>query len=84
MFVPMGRAARIGAGMAMVTAGTVMIFTPGPGILTIVGGLALMRNDVAWAGKAADWVKDKAGVKSSEVQPNETESDRGSPDQSLS
>lgn len=46
--------------MVMVTAGTVMIFTPGPGLLAIAGGLALMKDDVAWAGRAADWVKEKA------------------------
>lgn len=44
----------------MLTAGTVMIFTPGPGLLAIAGGLALMKDDVAWAGRAADWVKEKA------------------------
>jgi hypothetical protein len=59
MFMAMRRAARIGAGMAMLTAGTVMIFTPGPGLLTIAGGLALMKDDVAWAGRAAGWVKQK-------------------------
>lgn len=56
----MRRAARIGVGMAMVTAGTIMIFTPGPGLITIAGGLALMKDDVAWAGHAADWAKEKA------------------------
>ena len=43
----------------MLPAGTVMIFTPGAGLLTIAGGLALMKVDVAWAGRAADWVKQK-------------------------
>lgn len=55
----MKRFARIGTGYALITAGTVMIFTPGPGIVTIVGGLALLSEDVAWAGKAADWLKRK-------------------------
>ncbi len=57
----MRRLARKGAGYALVTAGTVMIFTPGPGLLTLVGGLALLSEDVEWAGKAADWLRQRAG-----------------------
>ena len=60
----MKRLARKGAGYAMVTAGTVMIFTPGPGLLAIAGGLALLSEDVEWAAKAADWLKQKANRKS--------------------
>lgn len=55
----MKRFARIGTGYALITVGTVMIFTPGPGIVTIVGGLALLSEDVPWAGRAADWLKQK-------------------------
>lgn len=57
----MQRLARIGGGFALLTAGTAMIFLPGPGLLTIAGGLALLSKDVEWAGRAADWVKEKAG-----------------------
>lgn len=57
----MKRMARIACGYTLVTAGTVMIFVPGPGLITIVGGLALLQDDVEWAGKAADWLKQKAG-----------------------
>ena len=60
----MQRLARIGAGYAMITAGTIMIFTPGPGLITIVGGLALLSEDVEWAGRAADWLKQKTRRKS--------------------
>lgn len=28
-----------------------MLVLPGPGILTIVGGLALLARDLAWAGR---------------------------------
>lgn len=56
----MRRLARKGAGYALVTAGTVMIFAPGPGLLTLVGGLALLSEDVEWAGKAADWLRQRA------------------------
>jgi hypothetical protein len=37
-----------------------MLVLPGPGLLTIAGGLALMSKDVAWAGRASDWFKQKA------------------------
>jgi hypothetical protein len=57
----MRRLARIACGYTLVTAGTVMIFIPGPGLITIVGGLALLQDDVEWAGKAADWLKQRAG-----------------------
>ncbi len=57
----MKRLVRKGAGYALVTAGTVMIFTPGPGLLTLVGGLALLSEDVEWAGRAADWLRRRAG-----------------------
>lgn len=55
----MQRVARISGGFALITAGTAMIFLPGPGLLTIAGGLALLSKDVEWAGRAADWVKEK-------------------------
>jgi hypothetical protein len=45
----------------MITVGTIMIFTPGPGLITIVGGLAVLQDDVVWAGRAADWLRKKAG-----------------------
>jgi Putative transmembrane protein (PGPGW) len=55
----MNRLARIGTGYALVAAGTVMLVIPGPGLITIAGGLALLSEDVAWAGRATDWMKSK-------------------------
>lgn len=66
----MKRLARLGAGYALVTVGTVMIFTPGPGVVAIVGGLALLSEDVPWAGRAADWLKDKASRGSGSNDPD--------------
>jgi hypothetical protein len=57
----MKRLARKSAGYAMLTAGTLMIFTPGPGLVAIAGGLALLSEDVEWAGRMADWLKQKTG-----------------------
>jgi hypothetical protein len=56
----MQRVARIGGGFALITAGTAMLFLPGPGLLTIAGGLALLSQDVEWAGRASDWFKEQA------------------------
>jgi hypothetical protein len=67
MFRTMKRLARKGAGYAMITAGTVMIFIPGPGLLAIAGGLALLSEDVEWAGRVADWLKQKVGRRPSDA-----------------
>ncbi|MGD2043017.1 MAG: PGPGW domain-containing protein [Acidimicrobiia bacterium] len=56
----MQRVARISGGFALITAGTAMIFLPGPGLLTIAGGLALLSKDVEWAGRASDWFTKQA------------------------
>ena len=53
----MARIARIVTGFVLIIAGTLMLVLPGPGILTIVGGLALLSKDIAWAGRLAEWVK---------------------------
>lgn len=57
----MARLARISLGFALVVAGVFMLVLPGPGIITIVGGLALLARDIAWAGRLAEWVKRKFG-----------------------
>lgn len=60
----MARIARIVGGFSLVFAGIFMLVLPGPGIVSIVAGLALLSRDVVWAGQLADWVKqrfDRAG-----------------------
>ena len=57
----MKRMARIACGYSLIGAGAVMIFIPGPGLITIVGGLALLQDDVEWAGRATGWLKQKTG-----------------------
>ncbi len=57
----MARIARITGGFTLIVAGTFMLVLPGPGILSIVAGLALLSKDMAWAGRLADRVKDKFG-----------------------
>lgn len=51
------RISRIGAGMALVLLGLFLLVLPGPGILTIAGGLAILAIDFAWARNLLDWMK---------------------------
>ena len=72
----MNRLARIGTGYALVAAGTVMLVTPGPGLITIAGGLALLSEDVAWAGRATNWIKTKIDKPSDEEGQEPVELDQ--------
>ncbi len=56
----MARMARIIGGSGLVIAGVFMLVLPGPGLLTIVGGLALLSKDLVWAGRLSDWLKTKS------------------------
>lgn len=53
------RISRIGAGMALVLLGMFLLVLPGPGILTIAGGLAILAIDFAWARNLLDWMKSR-------------------------
>ena len=57
----MARIARIVGGFTLIIAGIFMLVLPGPGILSILGGLALLSRDMVWAGRLADWAKQKFG-----------------------
>lgn len=68
----MARIARIIGGFGLVVAGSFMLFLPGPGILTISAGLALLAKDVAWAERLSNRVKARLGVERAE-QPQQVE-----------
>jgi hypothetical protein len=53
----MGRIVRIAGGSTLLVAGTAMLVLPGPGILTIAAGLALLEKDVAWARRVTERVR---------------------------
>jgi uncharacterized protein (TIGR02611 family) len=53
----MVRIARIGAGLGMVLLGILLLALPGPGLLTIAGGLAILAVDFVWARRLLDWMK---------------------------
>jgi hypothetical protein len=55
----MARIFRIVAGSTLVMAGTFMLVLPGPGIVTIGAGLALLAKDLAWAGRLKDRMTSK-------------------------
>jgi hypothetical protein len=58
----MTRVLRVAGGFTLVTAGTAMLVLPGPGIATIVGGLALLSTEYEWAAKAIDQVKSRVNL----------------------
>ena len=59
----MARIARIGIGFALLIVGAFLLVLPGPGILTIVAGLALLSRDIPVAGRIMRWLKARfAGV----------------------
>jgi uncharacterized protein (TIGR02611 family) len=45
------------AGFAVLIAGIIMMVTPGPGILAILAGLAILATEWAWAERALDRAK---------------------------
>jgi hypothetical protein len=47
----MTRLLRIAAGSTLVMGGVVMLVLPGPGVVTIGAGIALLSKDVAWANR---------------------------------
>lgn len=49
------------AGFTVLLAGIVMMVTPGPGLLAIFAGLAILATEYAWAEHALDKAKRRAG-----------------------
>ena len=47
-------------GFALVLAGLVMLILPGPGILVIIAGLAVLATEYVWAEIALNFAKRKA------------------------
>ncbi len=49
-----------GAGWVMVVAGVAAIALPGPGLLLLFGGLAILSQQYAWAARRVEPVQRKA------------------------
>jgi uncharacterized protein (TIGR02611 family) len=47
-------------GFAVLAVGVVMLVTPGPGLLVIIAGLAILAHQYAWAATALDKAKARA------------------------
>jgi uncharacterized protein (TIGR02611 family) len=64
-------ARRIGVlvvGLALLAAGAVLLVLPGPGLLVIVGGLALLATEFAWARRLLVRVRERAKQVSDQVR----------------
>lgn len=48
-------------GVLVIVAGFVMMITPGPGLVAILLGLAILSTEWAWAATTLTWLKRKAG-----------------------
>lgn len=55
----MARIARIGVGLGLILLGLFLLVLPGPGILTIAGGLAVLAPEFQWAQRLLDWMKSR-------------------------
>jgi uncharacterized protein (TIGR02611 family) len=53
----MSRLARGIIGTALVLLGVLLLVLPGPGIVTIAAGLAVLATEFAWARRLLDWFK---------------------------
>jgi uncharacterized protein (TIGR02611 family) len=47
-------------GFVLLAGGAVMMVTPGPGILVIIAGLAVLATEYAWAQRTLERTKDRA------------------------
>ena len=47
-------------GFAVLAVGLVMLITPGPGLLVIIAGLAILAHEFSWAATALEKVKERA------------------------
>ncbi len=52
----------LAGGWALVAIGVIMIPLPGPGILPLLAGLALLAPQVPWAKRCLEWIKSRVGV----------------------
>jgi hypothetical protein len=56
------RAARISSGVGLIVAGVAMLVLPGPGILTVMSGLALLSHDLPAAARLLERARARLGL----------------------
>ena len=49
-------------GFTVLAVGVVMLITPGPGLLVIIAGLAILAHQFAWAARALDKARARAAL----------------------
>lgn len=57
-------------GVAVLVAGVLMLVLPGPGIIVIILGFAILATEFAWAERALDRTTSKAATAASKVSDN--------------
>lgn len=55
-------------GFLVLIAGGIMLVTPGPGLVAIAAGLAILATEYAWAERMLDRVKERARTARDRVQ----------------
>jgi uncharacterized protein (TIGR02611 family) len=60
-------------GTALICVGVVLLVLPGPGILMILAGLAVLSTEYDWAKSAFEWVKAKFRRPSKAALPQDAE-----------
>ena len=55
-------------GVAVLLAGVALLVLPGPGLLVIILGLAILATEFAWAERALDQAKSKASAAGQKVK----------------
>jgi hypothetical protein len=55
----MGKAVNLAGGFTLLGAGVAMLVLPGPGVLAIAGGLALLGKELPWAKRINDGIAAK-------------------------
>lgn len=56
------RASISAAGFAVLGLGLVLLVTPGPGLVVVIAGLAILATQYAWAERALDTARSRAAV----------------------
>lgn len=68
----MRRIARIASGSTLLLAGTIMLVTPGPGLLTMAAGLSVLAKDVPAAARLKDKLAARIRKATRGTSPGET------------
>jgi hypothetical protein len=59
---PVRRIARIAGGWTLLAVGGALLVLPGPGLLVVAGGLALLATEYEWAARWLRKAKDRIGA----------------------